>query len=111
MVEDTIKNPDYVTKQNCLLHFLKIFNLCDIYIFADNVDENTYQFLKNNVDSTKIIRTCLIGSFMYSLDFAIQHFNENESVYFAEDDYIYTKDAPKVIEEGLDIASRLFIRI
>ena len=98
--------PEYVTKKNCLLHFLNIFKSCDIYIFADNVHEDTYQFLKDNIDSNKIIRTSLsnAGSFMYTLNFAIQHFNENENIYFAEDDYIYTKDAAKIIEEGLEIS-------
>ena len=98
--------PYYVTKKGCFLHFLKIFQNYDIYVFADNVNEDTYQFLQEYIDSKKIVRTSLsnAGSFMYVLNFAIQNFNENEKIYFAEDDYIYTQDAPKIIEEGLDIA-------
>jgi len=41
-------------------------------------------------------------SFMFCVDFAIKTFKDK--VYFAEDDYVYTKNAPKLIEEGLDIA-------
>ena len=44
------------------------------------------------------------GSFMYSVNFAINNFKDNDKVYFAEDDYVYTKDASNIIEEGLDIA-------
>lgn len=98
--------PSYVTKQGIFLHFLKIFKNYDIYVFADNVNEDTYNFLKENIDTTKIFRTSLsnAGSFMYSLTFAINQFKNTEKIYFAEDDYIYTKNAPSIIEEGLDIA-------
>jgi hypothetical protein len=98
--------PHYITKQGCFLHFLKIFQNYDIYVFADNVNEETYQFLQKNIDSSKIIRTSLsnAGSFMYSLNFAINNFSDEEKIYFAEDDYVYTQEAPKIIEEGLSIA-------
>jgi hypothetical protein len=98
--------PTYVTKRGCFLHFIKIFRGYDIYVIADNVSESTYDFLKEHIDPSKIFKTSLsnAGSFMYALDFAINNFNNNEKVYFAEDDYIYTKEAPKIIEEGLDIA-------
>ena len=98
--------PYYVTKHGCFLHFIKIFRNYDIYVIADNVSESTYDFLKQHIDPSKIFQTSLsnAGSFMYALKFAINNFNDNEKVYFAEDDYIYTKEAPKIIEEGLDIA-------
>jgi hypothetical protein len=98
--------PKYVTKRGCFLHFLKIFKKFDIYVIADNVSDNTYDFLKEHIDSTKIIRTSLhnAGSFIFCLEYAINHFDDNEKVYFAEDDYIYTEEAPNIIEEGLEIA-------
>lgn len=96
--------PAYVTKRGIFLHFLKIFKNYDIYVFADNVSEDTYNFLRQH--TKKIIRTSLsnAGSFMFSLDFAITRFDNNEKIYFAEDDYIYKEGAPTIIEEGLDIA-------
>ena len=98
--------PSYVTKRGCLLHFLQVFKNYDIYLFADNIKDETFQFLKEHIDESKIFRTSLnnAGSFMNSLKFAINNFNDEEKIYFAEDDYIYTKDAPQIIEEGLDIA-------
>lgn len=98
--------PYYVTKRGCFLHFLKIFNNYDIYVFADNISDDTYNFLKQNIENTKIIRTSLsnAASFMYALNFAIKNFKDDEKIYFAEDDYIYTQEAPTIIEEGLDIA-------
>lgn len=98
--------PHYVTKRGCFLHFLKIFIGYNIYVFADNVSDDTYNFLTQYIESNKIIRTALsnAGSFMNSLDFAINNFKDDQKIYFAEDDYIYTQEAPKIIAEGLDIS-------
>ena len=45
--------PNYVTKKGVLLHFLKIFKGYDIYVFADNVSEDTYDFLQKHTKITK----------------------------------------------------------
>ena len=97
--------PHYVTKRPVFLHFCRVFKDYEIYVVADNVSDDTYDFLCQQVGSNKIFRTSLsnAGSFMYSVNFAINNFEESEKIYFAEDDYVYTKDAPKIIEEGLDI--------
>ncbi len=98
--------PHYVTKRGIFLHFLKIFSNYDIYVIADNVSDDTYSFLCNHIDSKKIIRTKLsnAGAFMFAVKVAMENFSDNERIYFAEDDYVYTHNAPKIIEEGLDIA-------
>lgn len=99
--------PEYVTKKGCFLHFLETFNNYDIYVVADNVSDETYEFLSSKIEASKIFRTKLsnAGSFMFSVNFAIITFSDNnEKIYFAEDDYLYTKNAPKIIEEGLSIA-------
>lgn len=99
--------PAYVyDKQKMFLHFITIFKNHDIFVFADNVGETTYQFLKENFDESKIIRISLGNSksFKYTLNFAINTFDNNDKIYFAEDDYIYKKIAPQIIEEGLDIS-------
>lgn len=62
--------------------------------------------MTEHYEPSKIFRLSLGNgaSFMYTVDFAIEHFDENENLYFAEDDYIYKPNAPKIIEEGLTIA-------
>jgi len=94
-------------KKRMFLHFIKIFQNHDIYVFADNVSEETYKFLKTNYDESKIFRISLgnAASFMHIVNFAIQNFNNDDKIYFAEDDYVYTKNAPEIIEEGLSIAN------
>lgn len=103
----TKNKPPYVNDKNAMfLHFIKVFHNCDIYVFADNVNEETYQFIIQHHDPCKIFRTSLGNSrsFMYTVDFAVRFFNPEEKIYFAEDDYIYKKNAPEIIEEGLDIS-------
>jgi hypothetical protein len=98
--------PHYVTKRDCFTHFIKIFKGYDIYVFADNISQETFEFLINYISPEKIFQTSLNNghSFIYTLQFAVTHFNDEEKVYFAEDDYIYKEEAPKIIEEGLNIA-------
>ena len=99
--------PSYVTKRGCFEHFLSVFKGYDIYVIADNVSEETYQYLLTHLFPENIIRTSLSNSasFMYSVDLAIRLFpDDSTKVYLAEDDYLYLPIAPKVIEEGLELA-------
>ena len=98
--------PAYVTKRSSFLHFMKVFEGHDIYVVADNVEQDTYDFLCEYVTPNRITRTSLgnAGSFLASVQIAMNLFADEERVYFAEDDYVYTKDAPQIINEGLDIA-------
>lgn len=75
------QKPAFVyNKQHMFLHFTKVFANHDIYVFADNVCESTYQFLISKHDPAKVIRITLgnAKSFMFTLDFAIANFSENE---------------------------------
>ena len=98
--------PHYVSKRGVFLHFLKVFKTYDIYVVADNVSSDTYDFLLSYISPEKLFRTSLnnAGAFMFSVNFAINMFSDKDKVYFAEDDYIYTRNAPQIIEEGLSIA-------
>lgn len=93
-------------KKIMFLHFLNIFKNHDIYVFADNVSEDTFNFLSENYNQDKIFRIFLgnAPSFMHTLNFAINNFKDNDKIYFAEDDYVYIKGAAEIIEEGLSIA-------
>ena len=98
--------PAYMTKRECFLRFNKIFSGYDIRVVADNVSDETYAFLANIIHPSNIVRTSLgnAKSFVFCAEYALANFNDNDRVYFAEDDYMYTKNAPQVIEEGLDIS-------
>lgn len=107
---DKFKLPFVHDKKLMFIHFIKIFKENDIFIFADNVDDDLYIFMINNYNkfnnNNKIFRTSLgnAKSFIYVTDFAINNFDENEKIYFAEDDYVYKLGANYIIEDGLNIA-------
>ena len=99
--------PSYVYDKKLMFsHFINTFKENDIYVFADNINEDTYSYMCEKFDKSKIIRTSLGNSksFLFCVNYAISNFNMNEKIYFAEDDYIYKNTAPKIIEEGLTIA-------
>jgi hypothetical protein len=99
--------PDFVyNKKLMFLHFIKIFEENEIFVFADNVGDDLYTFIIQNYNVNNIFRISLgnARSFMYITDFAIKNFDENQKIYFAEDDYIYKLGANNIIEEGLDIS-------
>ncbi len=101
------QKPEYVyNKKRMFLHFLSVFKDNDIYVFADNVSEDLYQFLLEHHDPDKLFRFQLgnARSFMKTVDFAMERFSDNTPVYFAEDDYVYRQNAPEIIEEGLTVA-------
>jgi len=98
--------PDYVNAKTIFLHFLRIFKEHDIYVIADNLNDDNYVYICNHFPKERIFRTKLsnAGAFLYAANYAIQNFKESDVVYFAEDDYIYKREAPRIIEEGLTIA-------
>ena len=98
--------PPYFSKQACFESFLQIFRGHDIYVIADNICEETHNYLCEHMRPERIIRTSLNNSksFLYAVGTAIDRFTDNDLVYFVEDDYLHTKDAPRVIMEGLSIA-------
>ena len=100
------EKPNYVNPKSVFSHFINVFVNCDIYVIADNVSDETYDFICNNISKERVTSTTLsnAGAFMYAVDYAIQNFKDSDIVYFAEDDYIYRKNAPSIIEEGLTIA-------
>jgi len=99
--------PMYVyDKKSMFLHFINVFKDEDVYIFADNVSNDLYDFLMANCGNSKLYKIALgnASSFRFILEYATQNFADEDEVYFAEDDYVYKKTAPKIISEGLTIA-------
>jgi hypothetical protein len=93
-------------KQICLINFLSNFQNFEINIIADNVNDNTFDFIKNlslqyqnvNIERTNYSNA---GSFNYCLDLALM--NDFETVnYFVEDDYIHRENSELCILEGLE---------
>lgn len=101
--------PDYITNENCLKNFCNVFfdYIWDIYIIADNVSENTYNMIKKYIDPINISRVSVghgAGTFNLALDKALKWDND-EIVYFVENDYIHLQGSPQILKEGFKLGA------
>ena len=98
------------TKEHCLTNFLQEFDRPEntINIIADNVTDSALDKFIDSRCKSNIIRenTNLNNahSFQHCLRRACSETDDNENVYFAEDDYLYLPDAFRYLTEGLTVS-------
>lgn len=92
------------TKKSCLENFLKCFkndNDCCLTVIADNCNSDTLDFLQ----SIKLLFLSTnfgnAGSLNYAIELAIKECEDEELIYFCEDDYLHLESAPKLLQEGI----------
>jgi hypothetical protein len=101
--------PDYINNENCLKNFCNVFfdYIYDIHIIADGVSEDTYNMIKKYIDPINIERVKVghgAGTFNLALDMALK-WDEDEIVYFVENDYIHLQNSPQILEEGFKLGA------
>ena len=90
------------TKELCLVNALQIFE--NVTIIADNCTPKTFGFINNlPFENYDIVKTSLgnSGSFMKALDLSLDQ--EEELIYFVEDDYFHRDHSSDVIHEALSL--------
>jgi hypothetical protein len=90
------------TKKGCLDNFLKHFPKEEIIIYADNVKEETFEWLQGY--GCTLLRTnggSSAAGFRIVLQDAIE-LPEDEVVYFVEDDYLHLPNSRDILLEGLE---------
>jgi hypothetical protein len=94
---------DHFSKLDFLENLLNAFQDYRMICIADNCDEETINFLKTK-QFYKFITTQLgnAGSFNYLIQYELSLIDDDAIVYFAEDDYRYTLNASKLLEEGVN---------
>ena len=102
-VSDTGYNkvkPNYIDNQKCLSNFCYVFQNHDILVMADNVSEDTRKMIQQHQVSIKHVNVGHgAGTFNLELDIALKY-NDDEIVYFVENDYLHKPESPKIMEEG-----------
>ena len=101
--------PDYITNENCLKNFCNVFfkNIHDINIIADNCSEETLKMICKYIDPVNIIKTSQgsgAQTFNLALDKALKY-NDDEIIYFVENDYIHKPDSDELIKEGIKLGA------
>jgi hypothetical protein len=96
--------PKYINNRNCLWNAVNIFPDADWTILADNISDDTYKMMVWYLEENKIQKVSIghgAGTFNLALDKALT-FDDDEIVYFLENDYLHRPNSQKIIEEGLN---------
>jgi len=99
--------PDYINNENCLKNFVYVFGNQNLEIIADNCSKETLQMITKYVHPNKITTASIghgAGTFNLALDKALK-WNDDEIVYFVENDYIHLPGSAEILEEGFDLGA------
>lgn len=101
--------PEYVNNENCLKNFCDVFSKYrkDIKVIADNVSDKTYEMISKYVDKDNITKVSVghgAGTFNVALTEALTY-EDNQIVYFVENDYLHRQNSDRVLLEGFSIGS------
>jgi hypothetical protein len=107
-VSDTGYNkikPNYINNEKCLSNFCYVFQDHDILVMADNVSENTRKMIQQHQVPIEHVNVGHgAGTFNLALDIALKY-DDNEIVYFVENDYLHKHESPKIMEEGFSLGA------
>ena len=99
--------PDYIDNEKCLANAVNVFKDADWSIIADNVSEETNNMIqkyksRNHINYVSVGHGA--GTFNLALDEAL-NYNDNEIVYFIENDYLHKLESQKILEEGFNLGA------
>ena len=101
--------PAYINNEACLKNAIQTFPWFehDWVILADNISEETRTMIKKYI-SEKFIKDVSVGhgagTFNLALDEALQ-WDDDEIVYFIENDYIHLQGSSQIIKEGINLGA------
>ena len=99
--------PDYINNESCLANAVKVFDDCEWSIIADNVSEETNNMIQKYVPRSEIFyvdRGNGAATFNIALDEALK-MNDEDSVYFLENDYLHKPNSRVILEEGFELGA------
>ena len=99
--------PEYINNENCLANAIKEFDDSIWSVIADNVSADT-----NNMIQKYVTRDCILhtekgngaATFNLALDEALTY-DDDEIVYFIENDYLHKPGSQKIIEEAFELGA------
>lgn len=99
--------PEYINNENCLRNATEVFKDADWLVIADNVSEETDLMIQKYVSKSDIYYASVghgAGTFNLALDTAL-NYNDDEIVYFLENDYLHKPNSIEVLEEGFNLGA------
>jgi len=99
------EKPEYIDNKKCLSNFVWTFQDHDILVMADNISDNTREMIQQhevNIEHVNVGHGA--GTFNLALDIALTY-DDDEIVYFVENDYIHKKESSDIINEGFSLGA------
>lgn len=107
------QRPSWFSRYKCFQNLISTFHNATIHIVLDGDIKN--HFLKGfNLSSFKIQELKLGSgalSFVHSIQYALSIAEENDLIYFVEDDYLHRPEAMNVLIEGMTINKNGYISL
>ena len=102
------EKPDYINNENCLKNATEIFKDASWLVIADNVSEPTKKMIRKYIEEDSDVEYVSVGhgagTFNLALDEALT-LDDDEIVYFIENDYIHKPNSQKILEEGFELGA------
>jgi len=101
------EKPEYVNNENCLKNAVGVFENADWSIIADNISSESNDMIQKYKSRNHIYYVSVghgAGTFNLALDEALR-WDDSETIYFVENDYLHKPNSQKIIEEGLDLGA------
>lgn len=101
--------PKFINNESCLKNFCDVFcdHIHDVRVIADNCSEATMAVIKRFINPAHITQVSVgsgAGTFNLALDKALG-WEDQEIVYFVENDYWHKQKAPSILQEGFNLGA------
>jgi len=101
------EKPDYINNETCLKNATSVFKDVDWSIIADNISIETNDMIQKYKSRDHIYYASVghgAGTFNLALNEALTY-NDDDIVYFIENDYLHKPDAVKILKEGFELGA------
>lgn len=114
------EKPKYINNENCLANAILRFPIdkCKWKIIADNISNKTYEMIKKvtKLNSSNIKLVSIghgAGTFNLACNEVLDNkdINDNDILYFIENDYIHRKNSLKILKEGFATLKPAFLTL
>lgn len=98
------EKPDYIDNETCLRNAYEVFGETNWIIIADNVSVYTSEVIETECPGVTVMNISVghgAGTFNLALDEALK-LDNNEIVYFLENDYIHVYKSKHLIDEAIN---------
>jgi len=99
--------PEYINNENCLKNATEVFKDAEWLVIADNVSKETDDMIQKYISRSDIYYASVghgAGTFNLALDTALKY-DDDEIVYFIENDYLHKLEGKKILEEGFGLGA------